>query len=180
MTPQSFCLPKTWTSFLDPVALKFWTLQFRFGVFDAQCPAGQDNDLYMSGPIPLSDIFYLFQSVAPGMLVIARVDKSDNTGERECVRALPRQGWVENHHQLLEYVLGSIDAYEALLDASRLEDQSKAFKVSWISRQDQTIAVPAALPTAHAIDNPEIAPYPEGIIRPKPELTAGAANGKFR
>jgi len=41
-------------------------------------------------------------------------------------------------------------------------------------------SLPSALATARAIDNLDKVQYPEGVMSPKPELNAGAANGKFR
>ena len=41
-------------------------------------------------------------------------------------------------------------------------------------------SLPSALATARAIDNLEKVQYPEGVMSPKPELNAGASNGKFR
>ncbi|KAF8584275.1 hypothetical protein K439DRAFT_1633657 [Ramaria rubella] len=41
-------------------------------------------------------------------------------------------------------------------------------------------SLPSALATARAIDNLEKVQYPQGVMSPKPELNAGASNGKFR
>lgn len=41
-------------------------------------------------------------------------------------------------------------------------------------------SLPSALATARAIDNLDRIQYPNGILSPKPELNAGASNGKFR
>jgi hypothetical protein len=111
-------------------------MQFEMGVFEAERPSLSENDFYISGPTVLSDIFYLFQSIAPGMLVIAgRIGKLEDMGEMEWVRALPRESWIIEHAQILQYILGGADAYEGLLHASR--DQERAFTVSWISPWDE-------------------------------------------
>lgn len=105
------------------------------GVFEAKRPSSSDNDFFISGPSILSDMFYLFQSIAPGMLVIAgRNGEADDMGEMEWVRALPRESWITENALMLKYVLGSTDAYQALLSAS--QDKEKSFAVSWVSPWD--------------------------------------------
>lgn len=131
-----FSLPTTFSSFLDSDHFADWRMQFEMGVFEAARPSLSENDLYISGPTVLSDIFYLFQSIAPGMLVMAgRIGKLEDMGEMEWVRALPRESWIIENAQTLEYILGNAEAYEALLNASR--DQEKAFTVSWVSPWDE-------------------------------------------
>ncbi|KAF8492136.1 hypothetical protein JB92DRAFT_3004338 [Gautieria morchelliformis] len=128
-------IPKTVFAFLDPSLFADWRVQFEMGAFEAKRPGPSDNDLFISGPVVLSDIFYILQSIAPGMLVIAdRIGESDDMGEMELVRALPRESWVTENDSMLKYILGDSDAFQALLDASR--DQDKSFTVSWVSPWD--------------------------------------------
>ncbi|KAF8580931.1 hypothetical protein K439DRAFT_1636596 [Ramaria rubella] len=128
-----FSLPSSFYSFLNSSSFGDWRMQFEMGVFEAKRPSLSDNDLFISGPAALSDIFYLLQSIAPGMLLIcSRIDQADDMGELECCRALPREKWIADNSQMLKYVLGSSDAYQALLGASK--DQGKAFTVSWINQ----------------------------------------------
>lgn len=102
------------------------------GVFEAKRLNASENDFFISGPSTLSDIFYIFQSIVPGMLVIAgRNGEADDMGEMEWVRAFPRQSWVTENAQMLKYVLGSTDAYQALLEAS--QDEERSFSVSWVN-----------------------------------------------
>ncbi|KAF8492130.1 hypothetical protein JB92DRAFT_3004296 [Gautieria morchelliformis] len=122
-------LPSTFSSFMEATNLQMWKTVFE--AFDARRPSRSNNDLFISGPTPLSDIFYLLQCMAPGMLLLVRIDEYDEVGEKESVRALPRESWVVSHADVLNTILGGIGAYKALLDASR--DRSKSFKESWIS-----------------------------------------------
>jgi hypothetical protein len=115
---------------MKPTNLQMWKTAFETG-FDARRPSRSSKDLFISGPTPLSDIFYLLQCMAPGMLLLVRIDDIDERGEIEYARALPRESWVVSHTDVLSTILGS-DAYRVLLDASR--DRSKSFKESWISQ----------------------------------------------
>lgn len=110
-------------------------MQFETGVFEAKRPSLTNNDLYISGPTVLSDIFYLFQSIAPGMLVIAsRIGQLEDMDDMEYLRALPRESWIIENALMLKQILGTTASYDALLDASR--DQEKAFATSWVSPWD--------------------------------------------
>jgi hypothetical protein len=70
--------------------------------------------MFISELNPLSDICYLLQCLAPGMLVIIRIGEN---GETESVRFLPGREWVEGHSDTLKHVLGK-ERYESLLAAT--------------------------------------------------------------
>lgn len=64
------------------------------------------------------------------MLVLTcRTGETDDMGELEWIRGLPKEQWVEQNAQMLRYILGSKTAISHLLAACR--DKQKAFAVSW-------------------------------------------------
>ena len=85
-----------------------------------------NRTLFIDSLTPISDIFYLLQILAPGMLLIVRVDEFDEIGEEETARALPSAEWVQSHESDLREVLGSEQRYQFLVAAAG--DFSKSFK----------------------------------------------------
>ncbi|KIJ32171.1 hypothetical protein M422DRAFT_53042 [Sphaerobolus stellatus SS14] len=123
-------LPQSFSTFLDVSQFTDYQTQFE-NAFEARKSSPSGNDLYIHGPSALADIFYILQCIAPGMLVLTcRSDEEDEIGEKEWVRGLPRDTWVENNAQMLRYILGSKGAYQRLLAACK--DQQKAFAFEWI------------------------------------------------
>ena len=112
-----YTLPITFLSFLDERHLEMWTTLFENG-FDARRRFQSFDDLFISGPHPLSNIFYLLQSIAPGMLLVVRAKHIDQVGQTEYVRALPSESWVNDHGDVLMSVLGGIEEYHSLLRAT--------------------------------------------------------------
>lgn len=96
-------------------------------MFDAGFNAKRmDGNLFLDSPTPLSDIFYLLQTLLPGMLLIYRIDDLDDAGEHEWTRALPPADWVELHKELLQMIFGDSERYGCLLAAAA--DRSLALK----------------------------------------------------
>ncbi|KAF8332510.1 hypothetical protein F5887DRAFT_996687 [Amanita rubescens] len=125
-------LPLSFTSFLDGEKHEVWNQMFRHSrLFDARRQNRDNHTLFIDSLTPISDIFYLLQVLAPGMLVIVRVDEFDDIGEKETARALPSAEWVRGHETDLLEVLGSEQRYQSLVAAAC--DISKSFKSDWIS-----------------------------------------------
>lgn len=82
---------------------------------------------------PEANVFYLLQCLAPGILLICRIDDIDEQGELATTRALPQVPWLEQHKGALEVVLGGKDRYDCLLDAAQ---NRAACGLDWISRYD--------------------------------------------
>lgn len=102
-------------------------------LFDAKRHRRENSTLFIDTLKPISDIFYLLQTIAPGMLLIIREDEYDDMGEHETARALPSGTWVEEHQSILENILGR-DRYNLLVGAAA--DGNKSFRGRWISRYD--------------------------------------------
>lgn len=118
-------LPSSFASFLDPAKTKTWDIMFgHSAIFDAR----RDVGLFIKSAPPLSDIFYLLQTLLPGMLLIYRIDDMDDRGELETVCALPRLVWIEEHKDLLHTIFGET-RYDSLLEAAA----SKGQEGKWIS-----------------------------------------------
>lgn len=84
-----------------------------------------NSTLFMNSPTPISDIFYLLQILAPGMLLIVREEEYD-TSEKEIARALPSVEWLKEHQPTLEHVLGNNQKFELLISAAA--DFAKSFR----------------------------------------------------
>ena len=89
------------------------------------------HTMFIDGPVPLSDIFYLLQILAPGLLRIIREEDIDDVGEEQTARILPPHQWVQDNKEILEHVIGSKEGYESI--AAAAGDTSKSFKSEWIS-----------------------------------------------
>ena len=77
-------------------------------------------------PGPVADIFYLLQILAPGMLLIVRVDEYDDICENETARVLPSEEWLKKHQSVLGDVLGNNHRFELLSNAAA--DFAKGFR----------------------------------------------------
>lgn len=126
-----FTLPHTFYPFLNLSEYSEWKKQFENGIFaiETHRSSTDPKDIYIGGPKPVSDIFYMLQCIASGMLVLTCRMGEDDLGELEWTRALPPHAWLENHDLMLRYILGSNKAYDDLLMVSR--DENKAFSLSW-------------------------------------------------
>ena len=124
-------LPLSFASFLDGAKNKMWSQMFQNDcLFNARRQHGS-HTLFIDSLTPISDIFYLLQILAPGMLLIVRMDEIDEVGEEETARALPPAEWVKDHEAILQQVLGSEEKYQLLTDVAA--DLSKAFQTDWIA-----------------------------------------------
>ncbi|KAH7884195.1 hypothetical protein F5I97DRAFT_2066285, partial [Phlebopus sp. FC_14] len=112
-------LPREANSFFDPFLARQWKAMFEnWLLFPSARPARWSADLYIDTVSPLCDIFYLLQSLIPGMLVIIRLDEIDDLGEEEYTRVLPRPPWPEEHIAELEFILGQARASDVVKAAS--------------------------------------------------------------
>ncbi|KAG5643566.1 hypothetical protein DXG03_000661 [Asterophora parasitica] len=128
-----FALPESFSAFLDPAKIEMWrSIVESPALFNAKRINRENSTLFIDSPRPLSDIFYLLQILAPGIFVISRIDEIDELGEEETVRVLPPPSWVEEHHTLLEEVLGGTEKFEVILHGA--ESYGTAFCSEWISR----------------------------------------------
>ena len=103
-------------------------------LFQALRKNRDNHTLFIDSLRPVSDIFYMLQILAPGMLLIVRVDDIDDLGELQTTRALPSKEWVIDHNLIIEHVLGSKQRYQTLLAATT--DASKSFQTEMISSYD--------------------------------------------
>lgn len=125
-------LPLSFASFLDGAKHEVWNRMFQYSwLFNARRQNRNNQTLFIDSLTPISDIFYLLQVLAPGMLVIVRVDEFDDMGEEEIARALPSVEWVRGHESDLLEVLGSEQRYQSLVAAAG--DVSKSFKRDGLS-----------------------------------------------
>lgn len=131
-------LPLTFSSFLDDNNKETWGRMFgNHCLFDPRRQNRSNASLFIDSPTPMSDIFYLLQTLTPGMLLIAREDDIDEVGELLTTRALPSVGWVKDHQVMLEIVFGSEERYQKLLAAVTGPGLSpKSFHEEWVTRYD--------------------------------------------
>jgi len=123
-------LPLSFASFLDKAKNEMWRRMFQDScLFDARRQNKDSHTLFVDSLTPISDIFYLLQILAPGMLLIVRMDEIDDFGEEETARALPSAQWVKDHEAILQKVLGNKQNYELLIDVAA--DFSKGFQTDW-------------------------------------------------
>jgi len=102
--------------------------------FEARRHNRDSSTLFIDSLTPISDIFYVLQTLAPGMLLIIRIDDIDDHGESQTTRVLPSEEWVKDHEEMLEHVLGSKQRFHELLAA--VTTRSKSFKEEWITLYD--------------------------------------------
>ena len=101
-----------------------------YWLFTAKRHHKSNDTLFIDSPGPVADIFYLLQILAPGMLLIVRVDDYDR-GEEETTRVLPSEEWLKRHQSVLRDVLGSSQRFEQLSNAAA--DFGKSFRGQMIS-----------------------------------------------
>lgn len=101
-------------AFDDPTLSKRWTGLFNDPTFAARLSGKISGGLFVDGAPPLSDIFYLLQTLSPGMLVLYRVDDVDGIGEIENYKSFPSSKWMEENQTFLKEVLGN-DRYGDIL-----------------------------------------------------------------
>ena len=87
-------------SFLE--ASEVYKYEKMFRIFSAK--RDRMNNLFINSNTPLADIFYLLQTLLPGMLLIYRIDDYDEIGDEERIRALPPAAWVEEHKGWLQTI----------------------------------------------------------------------------
>ena len=75
-------LPLHFTSFIGE-AKGTWQKMFEHGCFNAARRHGSNTTLFIDSPGPVADIFYLLQILAPGMLLIVRVDERNDGDEND-------------------------------------------------------------------------------------------------
>ena len=103
-----------------------WQEMFEHGwLFNAR-RHGSNTTLFIDSPGPVADIFYLLQILAPGMLLIVRVDEYDDICENETARVLPSEEWLKKHQSVLGDVLGNNQRFELLSNAAA--DFAKSFR----------------------------------------------------
>lgn len=78
-----------------------WQEMFRGAVFNPKRLHGSNDTLFIDSPGPVADIFYLFQILAPGMLVIIGTDHTDFLASGTA-RGLPSEEWLKEHQSVLE------------------------------------------------------------------------------
>jgi len=125
-------LPSSFTSFLDISKTETWNNMFK-SIFHAKRYTRSSVDFFIDSVPPLSDIFYLLQTFLPGMLLIYRIDDTDERGEQETVRVLPRPVWIEQHQDLLQMIFGE-KRYDCLMGAAG--DRAKGYKAEMITSYD--------------------------------------------
>ena len=121
-------LPASFSSLLEPSEVDKWSEMFN--LFHAKRDR-LNGKLIIDSPTPLADIFYLLQTLLPGMLLIYRIDEYDDLGEEERTCALPPATWVELHKELLQRIFGDTERYDQLLEAAA--DRGLAEEVKMIS-----------------------------------------------
>ena len=105
-------LPASFDSFFDFSQGDNWGRMFRC------LNTKRESRLYIDEPTPLADIFYLLQTLSPGMLVIYHIGEMDGVGKEERTSALPPITWVEEHKELLQSIFRDTGRYDNLLAAS--------------------------------------------------------------
>jgi len=117
---NNLILPTTFNHFLDMSKANLWRKIFEnSAIFKAerQSTKAETHDLYIGSSRPLSNIFYLLQVLAPGMLVISDQYQTDN-GNVTVSRMLPRANWIQRNDGMLSEVMGNTDALTAAKDQS--------------------------------------------------------------
>ena len=112
-------LPSSFSSFLNDAENDMWTKMFddNYWVFHARRHNRNNSTLFIDSLAPISDIFYVLQTLAPGRFLIVRIDDYSEYGEDQTTRALPSEEWVKDHERVLEHVLGSKQRYQQLVAA---------------------------------------------------------------
>jgi len=153
-------LPKTFSSFLDASKADTWRAIFEnTAIFQAKTKGKNCNhDLSIGPSPPLSNIFYLLQVLAPGMLVIYHEYRFKDTDVRVSMM-LPQPSWIENNIEVMSKM-------DALLAAAK--DRKIAFHEERTPRPQNNSSLPGtdALPEA-AKDQKAASSHKEGTARPQ-------------
>jgi len=126
---NNLILPTTFNHFLDMSKANLWREIFENpAIFiAARQSKAETHDLYINSSRPLSNIFYLLQVLAPGMLVISDQYQTHNA-DVKVSRMLPRANWIQRNGRMLNEVMGNMDALTAA------KDQSIAFHCEMTTR----------------------------------------------
>jgi hypothetical protein len=77
------------------------------------------KDIVFCQPTPLLDIFYLLQTILPGILTISlNVVTSPDFEEQKIANAVPDCDWLETRKEFLKEVLGDTEKYDKILQAA--------------------------------------------------------------
>jgi len=116
---NNLILPTTFNHFLDMSKADLWREIFENpAIFkaDRQSRNPETHDLFINSSRPLSNIFYLLQVLAPGMLVIFDQYQTHNANVKVS-RMLPRANWIQRNDSVLSEVMGNTpDALTAAKD----------------------------------------------------------------
>ena len=94
-------LPKTFAQFLDISKAKTWRTIFENpAIFKAKKDGKNKKPDLCIGSSPLSNIFYLLQVLAPGMLVIYYEYQLQDANVKVS-RVLPRPTWIESNIEIM-------------------------------------------------------------------------------
>ncbi|TFY79978.1 hypothetical protein EWM64_g4041 [Hericium alpestre] len=115
---EHFALPMQFGPLVDVTQKSNWMheLSITSGLFHAKRPY-YTLDTYIEGPAPLCDILHLLHMIAPGILIVVRVEDFDDFGEEYTARALPSNTWMEANKIVLEHVLGSPEKYRKICES---------------------------------------------------------------
>ena len=101
---EKLILPKTFASFLDISKANTWRTIFENPAIFKAGKKGTNKkiDLYIESSPPLSNIFYLLQVLAPGMLVIYHEYQIYwQDVDVKVSRVLPRASWIESNIEFM-------------------------------------------------------------------------------
>ena len=99
---KKLILPKTFASFLDISKANTWRTVFENpAIFQARKKGNNNNlKLFIESSPPLSNIFYLLQVLAPGMLVIYHEYQLQDA-DVKVSRMLPEASWIESNIEVM-------------------------------------------------------------------------------
>ena len=96
-------LPNTFAHFFDVSKANTWREIFENPATFNPTRKGkhQNADLYLGSPFPISNIFYLLQILAPGMLVIY-CEYQLHDADIKVSRLLPQENWIEKRKKYMD------------------------------------------------------------------------------
>ena len=160
--PAKLILPKKFACFLDVSKANTWRTVFENPSMLNPGINGTINklDLYIGSPRPISNIFYLLQVLAPGMLVIyIEYQLQDASADVKLSKVLPRASWIENNIETMSNT-------EALLAAAN--DRNIAFHEKRTARpQNNSRSLPGTDAVPAAAKDRKTAPKKESTARPQ-------------
>ena len=158
-------LPNTFPCFLDISKANTWRTVFEnSAIFNPGINGKIDKlDFYLGSPRPLSNIFYLLQVLAPGMLVIyiEYLDQLQDA-DMKVSKVLPRADWIESNIETMSRTDGLLAAARDRKIAFHEERTARRQNNSHNSSLPRTDAVPAA-----ATKSQKIASKKESTDRPQ-------------